>query len=150
MKWLLRFYPPFLFQRIWVLKIYKDYRGLELKINKSFLNINSNKSIFGGTIFSSIDPVYPILVNSILIHNGFNRTITWLKSAQIEYIKPGTSTLYLNVKIQEEEIEEIHQKIQKNGKVIKTFTSKITDRDGEVCAISHNEIYIRDLSYIQK
>lgn len=150
MKWLLRFYPPFFFQRIWVVKIYKDYTGLELKIYKSIFNINTNKSIFGGTIFSAIDPVYPLLFNSILIHRGYRRTISWLKSAQIQYIKPGTSTLYLQVRIREDEIDEIQQTIQKEGKVVKTFSSNITDKHGDICAVSHNEIYIRDLSYIQK
>ncbi len=58
LKWALRFYPPLLFQRIWVIRFEKDFKGVSVKINKSLINNNYNNSIFGGTIFAAADPIF--------------------------------------------------------------------------------------------
>src|SRR6476659_10348579 len=88
LKWVMRFYPPLFFQRIWVKNFSPDFRSVEVKINKSILNTNYNKSIFGGTIFSATDPFYALLFDQIFRKKGF-KTRVWLKSAQIQYLKPG-------------------------------------------------------------
>ena len=147
LKWVLRFYPPFLFQRIWVKNIAPDFTSMEVKIFKSFLNINSNKTVFGGTIFSSLDPIHSILLDQILKHKGLKRTVAWLKSAQIDYLKPGKTHLEFTAKIDPSLIDVAFEEIKKNGKVIKTFTTEVFDKTGVKCVVCHNEIYIRDLTF---
>lgn len=147
LKWVLRTYPPFFFQRIWVKKIHEGFTGLDMKIRKSFLNINANKTIFGGTIFSSIDPVYPILLDQAFKAKGMKNTVAWLKSAKIDYLKPGRTTLEFSVRLKDDEIEDSYRIIQEEGKVIKTFTTEIFDKQGVKCAICQSEIYIRNLKF---
>lgn len=147
LKWVLRTYPPFLFQRIWVKEIDSDFKGAEVKIYKSFLNINSNKTVFGGTIFSALDPMHPILLDQFFKRKGLKKTVAWLKSAKIDYLKPGTTDLTYKIKLDDQEIEEAFQTIMENGKVIKTFTTEVFDKKGIKCAVCQNEIYIRDLKF---
>lgn len=147
LKWGLRLYPPFFFQRIWVKKILPNFLGAEVKINKSFLNINSNRTIFGGTIFSAIDPFYPILLDQYFKHQGILRTVAWLKTAHIDYIKPGRHDLYVSFHLKEEILKEALKAIQHEGKVVKTFQTQVFDKHGTLCAVAHNEIYIRDLDF---
>lgn len=147
LKWVLRTYPPFLFQRIWVRKIYDDFKGAEVKICKSFLNINSNKTVFGGTIFSALDPMHPILLDQLFKQKGLRKTVAWLKSAKIDYLKPGTTDLTFQIVLDDKEIEEAFQTIMEKGKVIKTFTTEVFDKNGVKCAVCQNEIYIRDLKF---
>lgn len=147
LKWVLRTYPPFLFQRIWVKEIDNDFKGAEVKICKSFLNINSNKTVFGGTIFSALDPMHPILLDQLFKRKGLKKTVAWLKSAKIDYLKPGTTDLTYKIKLDDQEIEEAFQTIKENGKVIKTFTTEVFDKKGVKCAVCQNEIYIRDLKF---
>lgn len=147
MKWFLRFYPPFLFQRIWVKSIQEDFMRIDIKIYKSFLNINSNRTIFGGTIFSAADPVYPLLFSQLFKLHGLPKTITWLKSASIDYKKPGRSTLTLQVDIRKHQLEEALKKIRSDGKVVQSFTADIKDKTGEICATTKSEIYVRDLRF---
>ena len=149
LKWILRFYPPFFFQRIWVKHISQDFQEIEIKINKSLLNINSNKSIFGGTIFAAADPVFPILFGSMLRKKGFPRVIAWLKSAQINYLLPARSSLELKVQISNDQIEHLLNTIKKEGKVIDTYKIQIYDKNKELCAEAICEFYIRDLNYQQ-
>ncbi|MCA5006335.1 YiiD C-terminal domain-containing protein [Sphingobacterium bovistauri] len=147
LKWVLRTYPPFFFQRIWVKEIYANFRGAEVKIYKSFLNINSNKTVFGGTIFSALDPMHSILLDQVFKQKGLKKTVAWLKSAKIDYLKPGTTDLTYRININEDELNEAFQTIKENGKVIKTFTTEVFDMKGVKCAVCQNEIYIRDLTF---
>jgi len=147
LKWILRSYPPFVFQRIWVKKIYPNYMGADIKIYRSLFNINSNKSIFGGTIFSAADPLHPLLIDQIFKSKGYTKTLAWVKSAHIEYKKPGLNNLEISIRISEKEIQEALDSIAAHGKVIKTFAIEIYDTKGTLCAVSKNEIYIRDLLY---
>lgn len=147
LKWLLRFYPPFLFQRIWVKRVFSDFKGMDIKIYKGLLNINSNKTIFGGTIFSAIDPIFPLLLDQAFKAKGMKNTVAWLKSAKIDYLRPARTDLHLSVCLSDSEIEMAFDSIHRNGKVVKTFTTEVFDKTGVICAVSVNEIYIRDLNY---
>lgn len=147
LKWLLRFYPPFFFQRIWIKQVHKGFKGIDVKIYKSSLNINSNKTVFGGTIFSALDPVHSILLDQIFQANGLKRTVAWLKSARIEYLKPGRTDLSYSLYLEDEDIAEAFDEIKRRGKVIKTFSTAVFDKNGVKCAVCHNEIYIRNLDF---
>src|SRR3954470_9434252 len=105
MKWLMRLYPPMLFQRIWVKKVEKGFRGIEVKINRSLLTTNLGNSIFGGTIFSATDPFYALLLGQVMQRRGFRVTV-WLKSAQINYLKPGRTDLHYTINITQDVISE--------------------------------------------
>jgi acyl-coenzyme A thioesterase PaaI-like protein len=146
LKWLLRCYPPFFFQRIWVKKIYPDFQQMDIKISKSILNRNLNGTIFGGTIFSAVDPVHTLLLDQIFKRKNIKRTVTWLKSAKISYLKPAAKHLVFTVKIDEQDVQQALEEVTKFGKVVREFEIYIYDQTGVLCARSTNEIYIRDLS----
>ncbi|MBK0383977.1 YiiD C-terminal domain-containing protein [Pedobacter sp. SD-b] len=146
LKWMLRFYPPLFFQRIWVQKFEKDFRGVNVKINKSIFNINYNKSIFGGTIFAASDPFYALLFDQILRIKGF-KTRVWLKSANIQYLKPGKGNLYFKISISETEIAEAVKALETVGKFVKSYPIEIYNKEGMLCALVNNEVYIRNLFY---
>ena len=144
LKWAMRFYPPLFFQRIWVKKFDKGFTGVEVKIAKSILNANYNRSIFGGTIFSASDPFYALMFDQLLQRRGFKVRV-WLKSAEIKYLKPGRSHLYFKIKLSEDQIMEAEEALKTVGKFVKAYPMEITNTDGEVCARVINEVYIRNL-----
>lgn len=146
LTWVMRLYPPFLFQRIWVRKFHKGYYAVDVRVHRSFLNRNSNGSIFGGTIFAATDPLYALLFGQLMRRKGY-RTIVWLKSAQIRYIKPAMTSLNISVRITDEQVREVEQTLKNQGKFVKVFSIELVDRTGEVCAIAENEVYIRDLDW---
>ena len=144
LKWAMRFYPPLFFQRIWVRKFDKGFYGVHVKIFKSFLNINYNRSIFGGTIFSASDPFYALLFDQILQRRGFSCRV-WLKSAEIRYLKPGRADLYFNIYLSEQDILEAETALRTVGKFVKAYPIDILNSQGEICASVINEVYIRNL-----
>nr|MBC7612786.1 YiiD C-terminal domain-containing protein [Pseudopedobacter sp.] len=146
LKWAIRFYPPLFFQRIWVKNFSPDFRSVEVKINKSIFNKNYNKSIFGGTIFSAADPFYALLFDQIFRLKGF-KTKVWLKSAQIQYLKPGHGNLYFKIILSEEEVNEAERILKADGKFVKSFPLDIFNSEGILCAHVDNEIYVRNLCH---
>lgn len=144
LKWALRFYPPLFFQRIWVVAFGKDFMNVEVKIKKSIFNTNYNKSIFGGTIFSATDPFYALIFDQLLRIRGF-KTRVWLKSASIQYLKPGRTDLYFKIIISTEDVAEAEVALVKVGKFIKTYQIEIFNKQGEICAKAENEVYVRNL-----
>jgi acyl-coenzyme A thioesterase PaaI-like protein len=145
LKWALRFYPPLLFQRIWVISFGKNFRSVRVKVNKSLINNNYNNSIFGGTIFAAADPFYPLLFHQILIHKGYQVRV-WLKSAQINYLKPGRTDLFFDININESDVEEIEQILNTNGKHVKAYPIEMYNKQGELCVSVSSEVYIRNLN----
>ncbi len=145
LKWALRFYPPLLFQRIWVIRFEKDFRGVKVKVNKSLINNNYNNSIFGGTIFAAADPFYPLLFHQLLTHKGYQVRV-WLKSAEIKYLKPGRTDLFFNINITDADIEEVEQVLNTIGKHTKTYPIEMYNKQNELCVFVNSEIYIRNLN----
>ncbi|OOQ62104.1 DUF4442 domain-containing protein [Mucilaginibacter pedocola] len=145
LKWVMRFYPPLLLQRIWVLGFHKGFAGVKVKVSKSWLNKNYNGSIFGGTIFAAADPFYPVLFHQILNADGKRRLAIWSKSAKIDFLKPALGNLFFEIKLTEADIAEANETLIVTGKYEKLFPIDIYNKAGEVCASLLNEVYVRDL-----
>lgn len=143
LKWALCFYPPLLFQRIWVKKFHPEFRGVDVKITNSFLNRNFNGSIFGGTIYAASDPFYAILFDQLMQRRGFKVRV-WLKSASIQYLKPGLTTLHFTLNITDEMIDEAEKSLIATGKFVKAYPMELYNKNGELCAKVMNEVYLRN------
>lgn len=142
LKWAMCFYPPLLFQRIWVKRFHPGFLGVDVKISNSFLNRNYNGSIFGGSIYAATDPFYAILFDQLMQRRGFKVRV-WLKSASIQYLKPGLTDLYFTLKINDEMIAEAEDALTEKGKFVMAYPMELFDNKGELCATVMNEIYLR-------
>ncbi len=146
LKWALCFYPPLLFQRIWIKKFHKDFRGVDVKIHKSIVNKNYNGSIYGGTIFSATDPFYALIFDQLLQRQGFKCRV-WLKSASIQYLKPARKDLNFTIVITDEMLADAIGAIKADGKFVQAYPMSLYDSDGLLCAKVMNEVYIRNLHH---
>lgn len=149
LKWGLCLYPPLLFQRIWVKRFHKGFRGVDVKINRSLFNKNYNGSIFGGTIYAATDPFYALLFDQLLRREGYKIRV-WLKSASIQYLKPGHGDLFFTITVTEKMLNEAIEAMNTVGKFVKAYPMEITNAQGELCATVMNEIYVRNLHHGEK
>jgi len=144
LKWLMRFYPPLFFNRIWVCSISTDFRHARVKVFRSVLNRNFNSSIFGGTIFTASDPFYALMIWGILRRKGYKVTV-WMKSASIQFLKPALSNLTMQFEIGDSEAQEAETILNEAGKYIHKFSLDVKNVTGEICATIQNEVYARKL-----
>ena len=146
LKWAMRLYPPLLFQGIWVVRFHPGFTGVDVKIHKSIVNRNYNGSIFGGTIYAATDPFYAVLFDQLLQRRGFKVRV-WLKSASIQYLKPGRSHLFFSIKITDDMLDDAMNTLKVHGKFVKAYPMEIYSINGEHCASVMNEVYIRSLHH---
>lgn len=149
LKWLLRFYPPLLFQRIWVVNIEHDFSSITVKINKSILNANYNGTTFGGTIFSAADVCYPVLLHQTLTDKGF-KVIVWSRFAEIHFLKKITDKIIFSVNLSAEDVKEIALNLSELGKVTTTYPINICNSKGDICVTLKCEVHIRNLGFIKE
>lgn len=142
-------YPPFLFNRIKIVSITNGFKGCRVKIKKSFWNRNMNGTIFGGSLFSASDPFYAILYWQIFERKGY-KIQTWLKSAEIHYMRPADQSLYLDFEITDEQILEAEESLNTIGKYKRTHEIRYKSKDGDIYVIAKTEVYLRLTRATQK
>lgn len=143
-RWLLSLYPPLLFQRVSVRKFGKGFRTAEVRIAKSLFNRNYNKTIFGGTIFSAVDPFYAVMYWQIFMRKGIS-VQSWLKSASIDYRKPGDTDLTAKFILEETDISEAENQLNTVGTFVRRHTIEVINTRNELCALAETEVYMRRL-----
>ena len=143
LKAFLNIFPPLLFNRIIIKEISNDFMQMKVVVKRSLFNINFQKTIFGGSIFSACDPYFPIMYYQIFDAKG-KKLIIWLKAAEIQYLKPAKSNLKLNFKITEKEIQLAEKNLTKTGKFEIWHTVQAMNKKGEVCAKAKMQIYLKE------
>ena len=142
-KFILNIFPPLLFNRIALKEISDDFLEMKVILRKTLFNINFHKTIFGGSIFSACDPYFPTMYYHIFAKRN-RKLIVWLKSAEIQYLKPANSNLKLHFKISNEDIQLAENTLNQKGKFEIWHTVEAINTKGVVCAKARMQVYLRD------
>ncbi len=102
-------------------------------------NLNIVGTHFGGSLYSMTDPWFMFL----LMEKLGNEYIVWDKSARIDFLRPGRSTVSAVFYLPDSEAEHIRELVSLHRKTIKTYIADIIDADGNLVAKVEKEIYIR-------
>jgi len=116
---------------------------MKVIVKKSIFNINFYKTIFGGSIFSACDPYFPTMYYHIFTNKDRKLTI-WLKSAEIQYLKPADSTLKLHFQITKDDVKKVEKGLNKKGKYEISHIVEAINKKGIVCAKANMLIYLKD------
>lgn len=142
-KTALNLFPPLLFNRIILKEISDDFLEMKVIIRRALFNINLHKTIFGGTIFSACDPYFPTMYYHIFSRKK-RKLIIWLKSAEIEYLKPADSSLTLFFKITKEDILLAEKNLNEKGRFEIWHTVEAINKKRLICAKARMQVYLRD------
>src|SRR5215217_7970498 len=83
------FFPAYRGSGARVTYIRDDYREIRVKIPLSWRTRNYVGTIYGGSMYSAIDPIYMLMLIRIL----GPEYVVWDKAAKIRFRKPGKGTL---------------------------------------------------------
>lgn len=139
MRQLINIYGPYFGAGVKATYIDKDFRQAKVSLPLRWYNKNYVGVHFGGSLYSMIDPFYMLL----LMNNLGKDYIVWDKSAEIEFIKPGTGTVSATFIITDDMLKEIKDKTANGDKFLPTYPVVITDEQGEVVAKANKTLYIR-------
>ena len=139
MRWGFNLFPAFRGTGARVTYIAGDFREARVRLPLNWRTRNYVGTIFGGSLYGAVDPLYMILLIKIL---GPGYTV-WDKAAMIRFVKPGRSTLYARFAIEEEEIATIKRLLETQTSIDRVYRVDLTDAAGVVHATTEKTIYIR-------
>ena len=122
-----------------VTRLSPDWREVDLELRPNWRNRNYVGTIFGGTLYSALDPIYMLM----LIQNLGREYVVWDKSATIHFKKPGRTTLYAHFRLTEGQLQEIRAALESQRSIDRLFTVELVDSEGLVCVTAEKLIYMR-------
>ena len=119
--------------------IAEDWSEVRLSLPLSWRTRNYVGTIFGGSIYSAVDPIYMLM----LIRRLGKDYIVWDKSASIQFKKPGRESLHARFIVDDEELAAIRAALETQRSIDRTYSIELKDAAGNVCATVEKLIYIR-------
>lgn len=139
MRWGFNLFPAYRGTGGRVTYISSNFREVRVRLPLNWRTRNYVGTIFGGSLYGAVDPMYMIMLIKIL---GPGYTV-WDKAAAIRFIKPGRLTLHARFLIEEEEIATIKRLLETVPSIDRTYRVDLTDAAGLVHASVEKTIYIR-------
>lgn len=119
--------------------IRSDWQEIRATVPLSWRTRNYVGTIFGGSMYAAVDPLYMMMLIKCL---GEEYTV-WDRSARIEFVKPGESTLYARCTIPDEELRTIRRRLEEESSLDRTYEVDLVDADGTVRATVEKTVYVR-------
>lgn len=138
LRWLFNFFPAYRGTGGRVIYIADDFHEVRVKIPLSWRTRNYVGTIYGGSIYGAVDPIYMLMLIKILGRDY----IVWDKAAKIRFKKPGTGTLYVDFHLSDKEIGEIRQLAETAKSIDRIYGLELKDKNGVVCALIEKTLYI--------
>lgn len=137
-RWQWNLYPPWWAAGARVTYIAADWREVRVEVRRAWRNRNYVGTIFGGSLYTAVDPVYMLM----LMKNLGRDYVVWDKAAAIRFKKPGRSTLRAHFRLDEAELAAIRVALRDAPSVDRVYQVDLEDRDGTVCASVEKTIYV--------
>jgi acyl-coenzyme A thioesterase PaaI-like protein len=131
-----------------LLYISADWKSVEVKLPLNWRTRNYVNTIFGGSIYAAVDPFYMLMLIKIL----GPEYIVWDTEAEVDFIRPGKSTLYARFEIRGEEIETIKRLLETERSIVRVYTVDLVDKENipHARVIKHEYIRKKDSSSIRE
>ena len=124
-----------------------DLRTVKVRLPISYKNRNYVNAIFGGSMFSAVDPI-PMVQLINLLDDTY---IVWDKSAEIFFKRPARENLYAEFHYSEEELQSIMEGVAANNEIEIQKNTLLTNRDQTTvfCEV-RKTIYVADKAYYKQ
>ena len=138
-KFMLNHYAPYTSAGIEIVKIDLPNYHIRVKMPLTRKNQNIVGVHFGGSLYSMVDPFYMLL----LMHHLGPKYIIWDKTATIKFLTPGRGTVYADIRLDFQEVEQIKTLTKNYTPVIRRYSLNIFDEAGLRITEIEKTLYIR-------
>lgn len=137
-RWGFNFFPAYRGTGARLTYISDDFHEIHLKLPLSWRTRNYVGTIFGGSMYGAVDPLYMVMLIKIL----GSKYVVWDKAATIRFKRPGRETLYAEFKVTPDEVEAIKDELTCTKSIEKIYGIKLVNKAGKVHAEVEKTIYI--------
>ncbi|MEM6700977.1 MAG: DUF4442 domain-containing protein [Bacteroidota bacterium] len=110
-----------------IIEVSEDLLKIRVKLPISYKNRNYVGSIFGGSLFSAVDPIPMVQLINLLGEDY----VVWDKSAQVFFKRPAREHLYAEFNYTLEELEEIKNSVAQENEIEIVKTTLLKDKKQE-------------------
>lgn len=139
LRWKFNLFPAYRGTGARVTYIAGDFREIRIALPLTLRSRNVVGTIFGGSMYAAVDPVYMIM----LMRNLGGDFVVWDKAAAIRFRKPARTTLFATFRLEQSELDAIRDATANGEPVDRTYNVALVDRDGVVHASVEKIIYVR-------
>ncbi|HEX8693301.1 MAG TPA: DUF4442 domain-containing protein [Longimicrobium sp.] len=133
------FFPAYRGTGARITYIAHDWREIRIRLPLSWRTRNYVGTIFGGSMYGAVDPVYMVM----LIQNLGPGYVVWDKSASIRFRRPGRTTLHARFVLDQAELDAIRAALETERAVDRTYRIELADAGGAVHAEIEKVIHVR-------
>lgn len=137
-RWKFNLFPAYRGSGARVLYIAGDYREMRVKIPLSWRTRNYVGTIYGGSLYGGIDPIYMLM----LIKTLGKEYVVWDKAATIRFKRPGKTTLFADFLLTEEELTEIKTRLETEKSIDRIYNVELKDEGGKTHCLIEKTLYI--------
>lgn len=137
-RWKFNFFPAYRGTGARVIYIADDYREMSVKIPLSWRTRNYVGTIYGGSLYGGIDPIYMLMLIKVLGRDY----IVWDKAATIRFKRPGRETLFADFVLTQAELKEIKTNLETRKSIDRIYTIELKDKNGKVHTLVEKTLYI--------
>ena len=116
-----------------------DWSEVRVRLPLSWRTRNYVGTIFGGSMYGAVDPVYMIMLMKRLGPDY----VVWDKAASIRFRKPGRGPLTARFLLSDAQVEAIRAELETARSLDRTWTVDLVDREGDVVASVDKVVYVR-------
>ena len=142
----LNFFPSYRRSGGRITYLSENYKEVWIKLSLNRNTRNYVGTVFGGSIYAAMDPIYMFQ----LIHILGDDYIVWDKSANIKFLKPIRDKVYACFRISDDIILKIKDQVNAKNKYTFTLSASFTDNSGVTYAQVEKELYVAVVNKLRK
>ena len=139
MRWGFNWFPAYRGTGARIEYIAADFKEVRIRLPLSLRTRNYVGTIFGGSMYGALDPLYMIMLIKIL-GPGY---VVWNKAATVRFKRPGRTTLYARFALSDDDIHGILAELTAMPSLERTYVVELADKGGVVHAVVDEVLYVR-------
>jgi len=130
-----------------VIFVSKDLTRIRITIPLSWKNRNYVGTIFGGSMFSAVDPIPMVQLINLLGEDY----VVWDKSAEVRFKRPANTSLFADFIFTAEELDTIKSKVKTEHEIEIVKSTILTDKEAskEFCIVDKT-LYVAEKTFFKK
>ncbi len=139
MRWRFNLHPAYRRSGARITYVDASVREVHVRLPLCRATRNLNGTIYGGSIYSSVDPIHAVMLVTLL---GPQDYVAWTREAHVRFLRQARTDLTARIVLGEEEVRSVREEVERAGKVERQYTVELIDARGHVCAACDITIHI--------
>ncbi|MEB3197733.1 MAG: DUF4442 domain-containing protein [Candidatus Sericytochromatia bacterium] len=126
LRWRFNWFPAYRATGGRIRYVAADFSEVRVELGLNRRTRNYHGTIFGGSMYGALDPIHAIM----LIQRLGPDYRVWVKSARVEFLKPGRGMLHATCRIPDGECDRLRGLLQETISVEPSYEAELNDAQG--------------------